>query len=470
MFENIIGQEIIERIKFDITGGTLPPSILFCGPQASAKGSAALELARALSCEKLSLEGGGAGADGADGAGGAAGAAAWDCKCSSCRHHRTLSHPDLIALGPRNFRAEIAACRAVFLSDTGKAAARTLFIRAVRKLLLRFSPVLWEGEPKISKLSGFIEKISDSIEELLSLTAAQSTSEKKIEKTCDEIVKNCVELESEGISLLIPVGQIRRAAYWLRLAPNGRRKTLIIENADKMNDAARNSLLKILEEPPRNVTILLTSAHHKALLATILSRLRHYNFAQRSTADETKVLKSIFRQEIAADGGENQILRFQNSFLPASRESLIPAAAFFWSSMAALAIVEGRKRAAALTGAPCEPDKTLVALGSFCAPLAEAGGFPKHELSIKALIPVLCKTAAGFKPRSLFPLFIELLCETLLNALRGAAPAGKVRIHTAFKRHAEEVRNAVEVFNQAPALSLQRLTFELRKELGACGA
>ena len=45
-----------------------------------------------------------------------------------------------------------------------------------------------------------------------------------------------------------------------------------------MLDASKNALLKILEEPPKNLTFILLTTNRNALLPTILSRLRPYYF------------------------------------------------------------------------------------------------------------------------------------------------------------------------------------------------
>ena len=53
----------------------------------------------------------------------------------------------------------------------------------------------------------------------------------------------------------------------------------IINDADKMNDAASNALLKTLEEPPATTYLFLITARPDALLQTILSRCQTLRFA-----------------------------------------------------------------------------------------------------------------------------------------------------------------------------------------------
>lgn len=52
------------------------------------------------------------------------------------------------------------------------------------------------------------------------------------------------------------------------------KRVVLINQADAMNAAAANSLLKILEEPPSTVYFILTSSHPRRLLPTIRSRTR----------------------------------------------------------------------------------------------------------------------------------------------------------------------------------------------------
>ncbi len=52
------------------------------------------------------------------------------------------------------------------------------------------------------------------------------------------------------------------------------KRVIVINQADAMNAAAANSLLKILEEPPSSVYFILTTSHPRRLLPTVRSRTR----------------------------------------------------------------------------------------------------------------------------------------------------------------------------------------------------
>ena len=68
-------------------------------------------------------------------------------------------------------------------------------------------------------------------------------------------------------------GTVRRLIADLALLPvEGGRRVAIIERADRLNEDAQSALLKILEEPPAGVTIVLCADRDDLLLPTVLSR------------------------------------------------------------------------------------------------------------------------------------------------------------------------------------------------------
>ena len=55
-------------------------------------------------------------------------------------------------------------------------------------------------------------------------------------------------------------------------------KVCVIDTTEDLNLSASNSLLKILEEPPKNTLFILVSNNQKAILPTILSRCQKISF------------------------------------------------------------------------------------------------------------------------------------------------------------------------------------------------
>jgi DNA polymerase-3 subunit delta' len=85
-------------------------------------------------------------------------------------------------------------------------------------------------------------------------------------------------LEPEGDNLLVDdIRALREEAS--RSRHEGRTAVFLLDEADRLTDAAANALLKVLEEPPPDVVFVLVARSVEALLATIPSRARMLGFA-----------------------------------------------------------------------------------------------------------------------------------------------------------------------------------------------
>lgn len=318
MFDNLLYQPVSSLLETDIIQNQLPQSLLLSGKEASGKLTCALEIARILDCT--------GDANGVKGN--------WLCQCNSCLKHKQLGSSNLIIAGPRDCILEIGAAKrtlinAVYNQASYLMAARYLFLRSVRKLTLRFSPVLWEEDDKASKVSSLIAAIDEDMEEILPPRDLPEIS--KLEKLVNSIEENCQKLESSYLYNSIPVSQVRRLSVWARLTSgDSSKKTIIIENADKMQESVRNALLKILEEPPADCMFVLTTTNRGAVMPTILSRVRTYNFYQRTIPQQLEVIKRVFHDD---DTNINNISEYLNGFLPISREEIKNNAKLFFDSL-----------------------------------------------------------------------------------------------------------------------------------------
>lgn len=298
MFENLLYQNTAHLLSEDILNKRLPNSLLFSGPAASGKLTCALELARVLSCSGLQK-------------------GSWICTCPSCMHNKVLNSQNLLLAGPRDCTLEIKASAKSFLEAFEQnasylTATRYLFVRSVRKLTSRFSPVLFEDDDKASKLSPLIESIENDLEELEPSHEAGNLD--SVKKKVEGLVKTCEKLEDGFMYDAIPVNQIRRISSWARYTTAGEKKTVIIENADRMEESARNALLKILEEPPEGVLFILLTERRGAVMQTILSRVRTYTFSDRTPVQQQEVLTRVFHESRAASF--ESINSFLTEYLP----------------------------------------------------------------------------------------------------------------------------------------------------------
>lgn len=93
---------------------------------------------------------------------------------------------------------------------------------------------------------------------------------------------------------VLRVEQMRQIEKEANFRPfEGKARVFLIDEADKLNDASANALLKVLEEPPRTSYLILITARPAMLLPTILSRCQMIRFSPLTPAEiETHLTKN----------------------------------------------------------------------------------------------------------------------------------------------------------------------------------
>ena len=198
------------RLGENIRAGTLPASILFQGPRGVGKQRLALWAAGGLLCTGPERSVASRAGAGADSHAGCG-------ACASCRYFAELTHPDLHWIFPR--------------------------------------PRLRDSDPDLEQVR---EDYAEATAERVAaggLYAAPSGT--------------------EGIYVATVRSIVQQAAIFPAL---GRRKVFLVGDAERMvpqegADMAANAFLKLLEEPPADTTIILTSSEPGALLPTVKSRV-----------------------------------------------------------------------------------------------------------------------------------------------------------------------------------------------------
>ena len=258
MFAELIGHAgTADRLRRAVREGTLAPAVLFEGPPAAGKLTAALELGRVLNCR----------ADGEPG-----------CRCPSCGSHRACQDPHVLLLGGRDFAAEIAAAAAA-LARSDTAATRALFVRSVRTLTRRFDELLWAGsEPRLRRLRPRVAELEERLEALRTDGTAEVAGD----------LARSANLEA------VSVNAVRAIESWARVATPGV-KVIIVEVRRWLPEPASNALLRTVEEPPGRTHFIFTAPSPQALIPTLLSRLSRYRFAERSAAEQRRVIGEVFR-------------------------------------------------------------------------------------------------------------------------------------------------------------------------------
>lgn len=313
MFENLVNQEAGKQITADIKHNRLPGALLYAGSEASGKLTAALETARVLSCHSEKK--------------------IFNCECNSCLQHKSLTCSNLMLLGPRDCFLEISAAKQTFLRAVAEnasylVATRYLFLRSVRKLTLRFNGLLWKDDSNIHKIGVLMEEINEDLEKLDFPRELPSMDE--LNKLCDNLEKQCLKLESDYLYDSIPISQVRNMEAWAHIKSESGKKTIIIENADRMQTSVRNALLKILEEPPADCVFILLTSKRNAIMQTILSRVRTYNFRDRSKEQQKDVITRVFHNNDFTGDINSYLL----TFLPVQPLQIKEQAAIFFTSIA----------------------------------------------------------------------------------------------------------------------------------------
>ena len=108
----------------------------------------------------------------------------------------------------------------------------------------------------------------------------------------------------------------------------GKRRVVLIRDADTLEHAAQNSLLKSLEEPPPGTMFVLTTAVPGSLLTTVRSRCMRLGFGRLTASEVAAALVRDHGQGEAeardtaprADGSLGQALALSNTELAALRD------------------------------------------------------------------------------------------------------------------------------------------------------
>lgn len=126
--------------------------------------------------------------------------------------------------------------------------------------------------------------------------------------THPNLIRISPEVDSKGkASQFIKIDQIRELLPFVQQTGEGRR-VVIIEPAESLNIAAANALLKTLEEPGVQVTLILVSDQPLQLPATIRSRLQQYKVGQVSPEQAYAYVEQHVQGETKPNVEQTQLL------------------------------------------------------------------------------------------------------------------------------------------------------------------
>ncbi len=170
-------------------------------------------------------------------------------------------------------------------------------------------PKIILGTTNIKKLDLLAKKKPQSIliysKRGLGVNIASSYYAKKIKGIVNNIYPTDIDGNTDIKRGTIKISQIRDL---IKHSQNFSKENVItiINYADKMQESAQNSFLKLLEEPIENHYIVLTSENKGALLNTILSRVQEIELKSPSKLEFDK----LFDIEKTKDEKKNQQIKF----------------------------------------------------------------------------------------------------------------------------------------------------------------
>jgi DNA polymerase-3 subunit gamma/tau len=272
--------------------------------------TAAIELARQLSCME----------NGED-----------SCTCPSCKSFKYLTMSNVVIISNRDFSFRFQAACDAFLRLRNDF-SRTYLIRTVRLLLLSYHPAL--AADKDSKLYEGARAANDVLIDLFreKPDMDKKTAGKRV-KELQVAMKPLLAQDSKNLTNL-SIASVRQLRQWVGSTMVGERaRIIIIESIESANDAVRNSLLKMLEEPENGVYFILLSERPGQIIQTILSRVRKIFFPPLPIEVQHRLLQPFFLgQDMtieqfflqgATKGGlsqlDGQIKLFVSSLLPRAR-------------------------------------------------------------------------------------------------------------------------------------------------------
>lgn len=206
-----------------------------------------------------------------------------------------------------------------------------------------------------------------------------SKREEKAEEILLEnsISRNHPDLLWFGAEEKLGIEKAREIKDFLSLKPyQGSARAVVLVAAEDLTDAAQNALLKTLEEPPINTTLILGVASEDQLLPTILSRCKVINLTNPTIKTEGSFDKDIKKLlESSMDK------RFQFIEKLDKREQFLTAlTAFFRQQLLA--------NAAGGNQVP-PPGWNLKQIQTFLQDLLEAEKWARQNVNIRAILEYL---------------------------------------------------------------------------------
>ena len=247
-------------ILHSYSSGLLPQSLLFYGPKNSGRLTGAMDLSFFLTGNEENRD--------------------------------VLRSNSIIYLPFRELGGRIKTALELFKTQKTRS-ARLFLLESVRLTLMQYHPALSVSASSTSSqyfsLAGEIDEVLLRAEDNRDYNDKEINEiVKSVERCLDPRFLYCGKKNPSAVS----IDQIRAVQeYFSQL---GEEKVVVFENVEDATDGAKNSLLKMLEEPEEKSHMILLSSNPQKLLETILSRVRKFQFPPLGEKKTATLIKEKF--------------------------------------------------------------------------------------------------------------------------------------------------------------------------------
>lgn len=164
----------------------------------------------------------------------------------------------------------------------------------------------------------------------------------------------------------ISIDDIRSLQERLAIAPTSGVLCCVIRSVERLQDAAANAFLKMLEEPPSKVVFVLTTEHRESLLPTLISRTRTILFHPVSLLELKPLVSQLDSDDASfilhlSQGAPGKVVRLlKDPDLLRHEKQLHAQADKFWSERSRHRRLQWIMNAAEKSA---DPEKILLHLG-----------------------------------------------------------------------------------------------------------
>ena len=259
-FENLrkIQPSVADVLSRNLCSGLLPRSILFSGARGTGRLTGAMDLAFYLTGERRDV----------------------------------LRTQNIIYFPHREMLPRVKAAVALFREQRTQK-SRLFLIETLREVNMQYNDAV---SASLSASSLRMFETAQNID--LFLTGLEDRSEVTDAdvKDLDSLTKSIFNPKylylGKSSPSCVSIEMLRSVKEWMTSSYS--EKVVIIEDLESATDGAKNSILKMLEEPDEHFTIILVSSQSQRIMETILSRVRKFSFPSLTGDRISSLLRERF--------------------------------------------------------------------------------------------------------------------------------------------------------------------------------